>query len=423
MSGTSLFHSLAATLMRAKILYITHRVPWPPDRGDRIRTWHVLKYLSVRADVDLVCLADEPVSASTLTELRRVTHQLAIIPHAGKKRYVAGLRSLLSGGTVTEGLFDCPQLKSTLRAWDQGVSYTALLASSSGIARYLSAPFMQQTVTRWVDLIDVDSQKWLDYSQAARFPMSWVYRTEGERLRTVEQKLAATCDRLLVVSEAERNLFRSFCQTACISAVSNGVDSQYFAPSQNGTMDDFSCVFVGVMNYKPNADAAVWFAKHVFPKIRERYPAAVFRVVGKSPTPEVQALSAVDGIEVTGSVPDVRPWLHRSTCAVVPLQIARGIQNKVLEAMACGRPVICSPAPLKGLAAEPGLHLLQADTAAEWVESVSRVFDNVQLQQELGMAGAAFVQLHHSWDHCLSSLDQIMERAETWIPADSEVLK
>lgn len=409
--------------MRSKIFYITHRVPWPPDRGDRIRTWNVLKYLSVRADVDLVCLADGPVTETTLAELRRVTHRLAVVPHAGKKRYVAGLRSLLSGGTITEGLFDCAELKSTLRAWDQGVSYDALMASSSGIARYLFAPFVNQSATRWIDLIDVDSQKWLDYSCAARFPMSWVYRTEGERLRTVEQKLATTCDRLLVVSEAERNLFRSFCQTDRISAIGNGVDSQYFAPSQHVTVDDFSCVFVGVMNYKPNADAAVWFAKNVFPKIRERYPTAMFRVVGKSPTPEVQALATVDRIEVTGSVPDVRPWLHRSTCAVVPLHIARGIQNKVLEAMACGRPVICSPAPLKGLAAEPGLHLLQADTAAEWIESISRVFDSRLLQQELGMAGAAFVQLHHSWDHCLSSLDQILERTETWSPKDSEVLK
>ncbi len=409
--------------MRPKILYITHRVPWPPDRGDRIRTWNVLKYLATRADVDLVCLADEPVTVATMIELRKVTHRLAVIPHAGKKRYIAGLYSLLSGGTVTEGLFDCEELKRTLIAWDKGVSYTALIASSSGVARYLFSPFINQPATRWVDLIDVDSQKWFDYAATAGFPMSRVYRMEGERLRQVERKLAETCDRLLVVSDAECSLFRSFCQTTRIAAVGNGVDFRYFAPAPDVAVDKFSCVFVGVMNYKPNADAAVWFANNVFPKIRERYPAAMFRVVGKSPTAEVRALASISGIEVTGSVPDVRPWLHRATCAVVPLQIARGVQNKVLEAMSCGRPVICSPAPLKGLAAEPGLHLLRADSAAEWFQAVSRVFDDQSLQQELGMAGSAFVQLHHSWDHCLAALDQLLEQPEPWIRSDTEVSK
>ena len=205
--------------------------------------------------------------------------------------------------------------------------------------------------------------------------------------------------------------------------MSNGVDSIYFAPSRNVPVDDCSCVFVGVMNYKPNADAAIWFVRNVWNQVRERYPNAVFRIVGKSPTAEVQALANVPGVEVTGSVPDVRPWLHRSTCAVVPLHIARGIQNKVLEAMACGRPVICSPAPLKGLATEPGLHLLQADGPAEWVESVSRVFADQNLQQELGMSGAAFVQLHHSWDHCLSPLDRMLERRQKAQKSESGVAK
>ena len=182
-------------------------------------------------------------------------------------------------------------------------------------------------------------------------------------------------------------------------------------------------MFVGVMNYKPNADAVIWFVKNVWPNIRTRFPQASFRIVGKSPGADVQALAAVPGVEVTGSVPDVRPWLHRSACAVVPLQIARGVQNKVLEAMSCGRPVICSSAPLKGLAAEPGIHLLQADSAEEWVREITRVFEDPTLQQELGMAGSAFVQLNHSWDHCLSFLDRMLEADSLSTAASSEVAK
>lgn len=399
--------------MRPRVLYITHRVPWPPDRGDRIRTWNVLKYLSSRADVDLACLTEEPVSTAAVKELRRVTQRLAVISHGGRKRYVTGFLSMLTGGTVTEGLFDCPQLGRTLCKWDHEIHYDAMMASSSGIARYLFAPFFYQPATRWVDLIDVDSQKWFDYANASRFPMSQVYRIEGQRLRNIERELAESCEKLLVVSEGERELFHSFCDTPRIAAVGNGVDSHYFAPAPDVTVDDCSCVFVGVMNYKPNADGVIWFAHNVFPQIRKRFPAATFRIVGKSPSAEVQSLSLIPGIEVTGSVPDVRPWLHRSACAVVPLQIARGVQNKILEAMSCGRPVICSPAPLKGLAAEPGLHLLRAGSVSEWVNAISHVFEDHALQQDLGMAGSAFVQLHHSWDHCLSPLDEMLERSDS----------
>jgi sugar transferase (PEP-CTERM/EpsH1 system associated) len=396
--------------MRSRILYITHRVPWPPDRGDRIRTWNVLKYLASRADVDLACLADEPVAPATQDQLKRVTQRLAVIPHAGKKRYLKCLHSLLTGKTATEGLFECDDLKKILRLWNHQERYDAVIASSSGVAQYLFHPHIHQDVVRWVDLTDVDSEKWLDYAKVARFPMSLVYQTEGRRLRQVEQRLAESCDQLLVVSEAERRLFQSFCPTDRVLAVGNGVDSEYFAPSNSIVADPWSCVFVGVMNYKPNVDAVVWFAQHVWPRIRERYPEATFRIVGKSPAAEVQALNSRPGIEVTGPVPDVRPWLYRSACVVVPLQIARGVQNKVLEAMSCGRPAICSPSPLKGLAAEPGLHLLQADQVDEWVDAISRVFDDRCLQQELGLAATMFVQRHHSWNECLAPLNRIPDR-------------
>ena len=393
--------------MTKRILYVTHRVPYPPDRGDRIRTWNVLKYLATRADVDLACLADEPASEETMRELRKVTRQLAVIPHAGRSRYVRGAISLLRGRTVSEGLFDSPPLASLLRDWNKTTTYDAVIASSSGVARYILPPFVKTNIKRWVDLIDVDSQKWLDYGKASSFPMSIVYRTEGHRLRNVERNLAETCDRLLVVSDVERDLFRSFCSTDRIVTVSNGVDYQYFAPQPETRSEPHSCAFVGVMNYKPNADAAIWFAQNVWPRIRQRYPQSQFYVVGKSPTPEVQALQSIGGIQVTGSVPDVRPWLFRSTCAVVPLQIARGVQNKVLEAMACGRPVICSPEPLKGLAAEPGTHLLKADSPDEWIHAINGVFDDPQLRARLGNAAASWVQRHHSWDAALAMLDEM----------------
>jgi len=365
--------------------------------------------MAERSSVDLACLTDEPTSNETLQALRQVTNQLAVVPHSGRRRYVRGAMSMLRGRTVTEGLFDSSSLAKGVQQWSRETRYDAVLASSSGVARYVFPPCVNANTRCWVDLIDVDSQKWLDYANASRFPMSLIYRTEGRRLRDVECRLAASCDRLLVVSEAERELFRSFCPTDRIVAVSNGVDYQYFAPQPGIVSEPHSCAFIGVMNYKPNADAAIWFAENVWPQICQRYPDAKFYIVGKSPTSEVEALQARSGINVTGSVPDVRPWLMRATCAVVPLQIARGVQNKVLEAMACGRPVICSPEPLKGLAAEPGVHLLKASSANEWVSALCCVFNDRELQQRLGTAATQCVKQNYAWEASLAMLNDLSQ--------------
>lgn len=358
--------------------------------------------------MDLICLADEPVTAETRAALTKVSDRLAIVPHAGKKRYLRGAMSLACGGTVTEGLFESPMLLSVIRQWEQSARYTAALASSSGIARYIHKPILNSPCRVWIDLIDVDSQKWLDYSASSSFPMSFIYGMEGRRLRKLETELAAKSDRLLVVSEAERQLFRNFCDNAPIQAIGNGVDTEYFCPTPT-EVTPHSCVFVGVLNYLPNADAVKWFSTTIWPKVRERYPEAVFRIVGKSPTAEVQALNELPGIEVVGPVPDVRPWINGASCVVVPLRIARGVQNKVLEAMACGRPIICSPAPLNGLAVEPGLHLMQADSVDQWVSSIASVFDDKCRAEEFGMAAGAWVQLNHRWGSCLEPLREMIE--------------
>lgn len=316
------------------------------------------------------------------------------------------------GGTVTEGLFESPMLQSVIREWAKHTTYTAALASSSGIARYIHKPILNNVGRVWIDLIDVDSQKWMDYSASASFPMSVIYGMEGRRLRKLEKDLAAKSDRLLVVSEAERQLFRDFCDDAPIQAIGNGVDTEYFAPTPT-EVTPRTCVFVGVLNYLPNADAVKWFSSIVWPKVRQRFPDAVFRIVGKSPTAEVQALAELPGIEVVGPVPDVRPWINGSSCVVVPLRIARGVQNKVLEAMACGRPIVCSPAPLNGLAVEPGLHLMQADSEEQWVDSIASVFEDKCRAEEFGMAAGAWVQLNHRWGSCLEPLREMIETSSS----------
>lgn len=405
--------------MKPRVLYVTHRVPWPPDRGDRIRTWNILKFLSRRANVDLLCLADERVTDDTVAALQQVTARHAVVPHAGRRRWLQGLTSLLSGGSVTEGLFRSQAAMSILREWSLHTVWDATLVSSSGVSAYTAPDVVGKTARRWIDLIDVDSQKWADYSAATRGPASLFYGLESRRLRTTERQLARTCERLLVVSEAECRLFQEFCPTDRIMAVGNGVDTSWFCPGPPPAADALNCVFVGVMNYRPNVDAVSWFSQEVWPSVRQVHPTARFRIVGRSPSAAVRALEKLPGIDVTGAVADVRPWLYQAHCAVVPLRIARGVQNKVLEAMACGRPVICSSPPLQGLHAEPGLHLLRADTPEEWLAALDSVLTDRNRQQELGIAASEWVRQQHCWDSCLEPLcDLLGPVAPDVVPAE-----
>lgn len=408
--------------MRPRVLYITHRVPFPPDRGDRIRTWNILRKLAQHADVDLACLSDDDVSEESMTALQGVTDRLLIANHTGIGRWVRGLGSLLRGRSITEGMFRNSALHHAVCRWAQESEYDAVLASSSGVAPAAAAAVAAATSRRkpgeksnrpafWVDLIDVDSRKWADYSQQSPFPMSYVYSAEHRRLRKLESALAAQADRLTVVSEAECEVFRDFCNVGRIDAICNGVDTEFFSPSLD-TVQPNSCVFVGVLNYKPNTDAVIWFADNVWPQLLNRFPDAEFRIVGKSPPAEVTALNDRPGIHVIGPVDDVRPWLRRSAAVVVPLRIARGVQNKVLEAMACARPVVCSPAPLNGLSVESGIHLIKADSPDQWVDSVGQLFTDRTAASEIGTAAGEWVRLHHQWDACLEPLLEMLPNQE-----------
>ncbi len=272
-----------------------------------------------------------------------------------------------------------------------------------------------------VDLIDVDSQKWFDYAAADRGLRALLYRTEGRRLRALEQTLPSWARAATVVSAPEVDLFQQFCSWDGIRAVTNGVDLDYFRPAPphpqplspkgRGEQDnpaENGCVFVGALDYRPNVDAACWFAKEVWPLIRRRYPGACLRLVGRQPVPEVLRLAQVPGIEVVGQVPDVRPYVAGAAVAVVPLRIARGVQNKVLEAMALGKPVVASPQALTALRDKLDLPALTAAEPQEWVDHVAQLFDNPTLRQELGTAGRRYVEANHDWERCLEPFADLL---------------
>lgn len=385
----------------SRVLYLTHRVPFPPDKGDRIRNFHLLRQLAGRGKVWLGCLADEPVTPETTAALCKLCEQVAVVPVCGKARWVRAGWSVCRGGSLSEGAFAEPELRRLLRVWAAETTFDAAVVSASSLVPYLREPELRATPA-FVDLVDVDSQKWLDFAAASRGPKRWLYRLEAARLRKLESALPGWVRAVSVVSRTEADLYDAFAGVGAATVVPNGVDLDYFHPTHGLT--EPACAFVGAMDYLPNIDAAVWFAHEVWPRVRERFPDAEFRIIGRKPAPAVRELAMRPGVNLIGQVPDVRPFLASAAVAVVPLRLARGIQNKVLEALAMAKPVVAAPAALAGLRAEPGVHLLAASTSDEWVAAITRLFTDPNLGRNLGAAGRRFVDDHHHWERCLDPL-------------------
>jgi sugar transferase (PEP-CTERM/EpsH1 system associated) len=386
-------------LSQPSILVLAHRLPYPPDKGDRIRTFHVLRFLAERADVHLACLADEPYPGAVVAALYRHCRRVAIVPIGSWARRLGMLSSLLRGGTATEGAFRSPALEAVVRAWARQTRFDAALASASSMVPYLRLEELRD-VPAVIDLVDVDSQKWLQYAEACRAPMAWLYRLEHRRLRRLEQELPTRARAVTLVSQREADLYREFCAAGSVQAIPNGVDLAYFAPPCPAAEED--CVFVGALDYLPNVDAACWFCQEVWPQVYQRRPQTKVHLVGRRPVPAIRRLADLPGVEMVGQVQDVRPYVSRAAIAVAPLRIARGVQNKVLEAMAMGKATIASPEALAGLWAEPGVHLLAASTVREWVTAILRLLDDPALRRRIGSAGRRYVEEEHCWERCLT---------------------
>lgn len=385
----------------SRVLFLTHRTPFPPDKGDRIRTYHLLRQLATRGRVWLGCLADELVSPETHAALGELCERVAAVPVGKRSRWAKAFASLASGGSLSEGLFASGELTRVLRTWAAEVTFDAVVASSSALMPYLRDPVFRD-VPKVVDLIDVDSQKWLDFARASKPPKRWLYRLEAARVRKLEAALAKEVRAASVVSRAEAAVYDAFTHSGAATVATNGVDLAYFAPQ--AVEEQPALAFVGALDYLPNEDAAVWFTNEMWPAIRARFPAAEFRIIGRSPTPAVRALAAVPGVNLIGQVPDVRPFVASASVVVVPLRLARGVQNKVLEAMAMGKAVVAAPASLAALETVSGTHLLSASTTAEWIESVCALLSDPQRRQALGAAARQYVCERHHWEHCLQPL-------------------
>ena len=414
------------------ILFITHRYPHPPNRGDRIRSFHILKRLAELGHVWLATQYDETPSDESRQVLDGLCEEVLLERWQPRKKWLRAGLSLLGGKTMTEGLFANPRLAARLRDLAQRVPFDVVVCFCSSVFQYAEVVLRASAKKPRLimDFVDIDSQKFFDYAEKTS-RWSWkrpLYRMEGRRLRRLETQIEKVCDQLFAVTPEEVALFQRFCQTDKLIPISNGVDTAYF----DGTLPQFvdvaeipyRCVFVGAMDYHANVGGAEWFIHNVLPQLRQRFPQAEFDVVGSKPASSlVHLCQNTPGANLVGAVPDVRPYLKRASVVVVPLQVARGIQNKVLEACAMGKPTVVSPSAAEGIqtdisqkTSEIGKFpanppFLVCETAEEWVEQVANLYEHGTLRKELAASGRQLVEQSYGWSARLSVLENFLSAA------------
>lgn len=402
----------------ARLLFLSQRIPYPPNKGEKIRHFQILRHLCRSFDVHLGTLIDDPADWAHVETVRAMCADSYFAPFVGKWRRLAGLRGLLSGEPLSVTFFRDAKLQRWVDKTLAQVRPDVVFVCSSNMAPYvLDHPLRGEA--RMVDLADVDSEKWRLYSRDAKGPMRWVYRREARLTLELERRIGRDADASTFVSEVEAALFRRLVPDAAdrVHAVSNGVDFQFFDPAHPYAAPyDLSrptFVFTGTMNYRPNIDAAVWFTREILPIIRRALPQAQFYIVGSAPSRSVLKLAEVEGVHVTGRVADVRPFVAHATACVAPLRIARGIQNKVLEAMAMARPTIVTPDALEGIEAEPEREVFLAADAAEFAAAAIRAARYPDEARRIGAAARHKVERRYSWMAQLAAYDWIIGRSDS----------
>ena len=403
----------------ANLLFLSQRIPYPPNKGDKIRALKILEYLRQSYDIHLGCLVDDPADWEQRDIMGAMCADSYFAPLDRKRAKLTCLRGLITGAPLSVEFFRHAGLAGWVSGVLERVKPDVIFVYSSNMAPYI-LDRSSLGARRIVDLVDVDSEKWRAYGEAARGPMRWIYRREWRLISALERRIAEACDASIFVSADEARLFAQLVPEAVarIHAISNGVDPVYFDPARNyaaafdpglGDPNPAEFVFTGTMDYAPNVDAVVWFARDILPVIRQTLPQARFHIVGHSPTDSVRRLAETAGVFVTGRVADVRPYIAHATAVVAPMRIARGIQNKVLEGMAMGRPVVVTPDALEGIEAIPGTEIIVAPDAAGFAAGCLRAAG--PQGAAIGIAGRRRVLADYVWAERLRGLDALLGHA------------
>jgi len=389
-----------------RILYVCHRFPYPPKRGGKIRPFNMIRHLAQSHEVVVCSLArsrEEAEEGAGIAPYCAEFHVATVDDRMQTLRMIATLPTPI---TASAAYFHSTRLARTIRKLLGERRFDLIFVHCSSVAHYVAHV---RDVPKILDFGDMDSQKWFEYANYKPFPLSLGYRWEGWRLQAEERRLARKFDFCTATTRAEWETLTSYGVDTPSDWFPNGVDAQVFTPSPEPYDPDAIC-FIGRMDYYPNQHGMFWFCERVLPLLRERRPGVKLAIVGADPPPAVRKLGELPGVTVTGSVPKVQPYATRSALTVAPLAIARGTQNKILEAMAMGVPVVASRVAAGGVDAVAGDHLLVADTPEQYRDAILRVLEDPAERARLAVAGRARVLSHHAWSSSMKRLDAIIDR-------------
>ena len=394
-----------------EILFLAHRIPFPPDRGDKIRSHHVLRHLAALAKVHVATFADDPDDAAAQADLAALAETCHVAERT-RNLPLAGIEALLRGKPVSLTAFRDPGIAAYVAGVLRDRPIDAIYVFSGQMGQYVPADWQGRLV---MDFVDVDSAKFEAYARKNSGAMRPIYSREARLLAKEEARLAGRADVSLLVSEDEAALFRArLGATARVAALTNGIDAELFDPAAGKPEPNLSdwarprLIFAGQMDYPPNVAAVVRAVTRLMPRIRAVVPEASFHVVGRSPVAQVKALDGIEGCCVWGRVEDMPAFLRAADLALIPLEIARGVQNKVLEAMAMALPVVASPEAITGIGASEGREFVSGADDDALVQAVLALLRDHQRAAAMGRAARRFVVEHRSWSSVLAPLSGLL---------------
>ena len=400
------------TRAMGNVMLLVHRLPYPPNKGDKVRSYHLLKHLAKNHKVFLGTFVDDPADEIHLDSVRGMCFEMHAERLSPPIQKIRSLGALLTGQALSLRYYGNAGLQSWVRQVMADNPIDSVVVFSSVMGQYINE---DSNVNRLIDFVDVDSAKWTQYAVNHRWPLSWLYRREGKKLLAYERQLALKSEMSFFVTDKEVQLFLQLAPECSkyVKTMGNGVDSDYFSvdparsnpfPVRVNQETPIYLVFTGAMDYWPNIDAVTWFVAEVFPALKVRWAALSFYIVGRSPTAAVLALASHD-VVVTGTVADVRPYLQHADVVVAPLRLARGIQNKILEAMAMARPVVASQSCVRVTSALPKTEIAEADTAEDFLREIEALLLFPEQSARMGASGRQRVVSDYSWSAHLGKID------------------
>ncbi|WDI32012.1 TIGR03087 family PEP-CTERM/XrtA system glycosyltransferase [Hyphococcus flavus] len=406
-------------MTKPEILFLAHRIPYPPDKGDKIRSWALLKYFASRFRVHLVCFVDDPSDFKHEEFLCSICDTVALVPLNPAWKRVMSAGAFIRGEPLSFRYFDSSKMDMAV-ARARSRPLVMEFAFSSAMARFIEKPV--QGRKRIIDFCDADSEKWLQYSETSILPMSWLYKRESRLLRNEETKAVNWADVSFAVTADEATLFnRRSSIKKSVAVLPNGVDTDRFDPSGVSPGNELSCdlIFTGAMDYHANVEGVIYFLEEVWPLVRSEKPDANFAIVGSNPVKKIRDHHGQNGIIVTGRVDDIRPYLAGAKIAVAPLRVARGVQNKVLEAMAMAKPVVASIEAMTGIGA-PKEAAIAASSSQEIADSILALIDDECRREQLGNNARNFVKETFGWAASYAQLDRTLEDLDVYSSSSSE---